>query len=475
MNFPNSLLVNMLFLVSSRVATTVMNIFTVSHLAKALGVGSFGIYNFGLAYISYFLVVVNLGYETYLARETARRPATICHLAGSAIAIRLLLAGAMTSLLLISFLVLNLSTEVKLVLIILSSMLFSAAANLSGVYQGLQRMQLVARREILGAFCNLVGTILLVHNSSDLLIAAIVSSGSTMLTNGLLLWQYLNEFGSPLVRKSRRFFLPHARRSIAYFWTMLLIVISYNTPVVLLGLMRSEAEVGLFSAGWKLFSVATTVPALVSTLFLPRFAAAGNQPTGKAQTSEAYFKLMLLCSLPVSVIGSALAEKIVLVLFGPAFSEISDIIILFLVNAFVVSLNVAFSTPLMAGDRQKDVVRIGATGVLAGIGLDFLLIFFWGVKGAALACLATDILILALYINTRPEIALAPAFHFFGKCVLAAIPTYFAIMLVQNYVSRMPPLIIILICSGVGSAIYLVALFSMRVGIGNLLTELRRM
>ena len=61
--------------------------------------------------------------------------------------------------------------------------LFTSAIGLTCAYQGLQRMRMVALREIMASLVNVIGIIWLVHTPDDLVLAACIVAGTQMLTN----------------------------------------------------------------------------------------------------------------------------------------------------------------------------------------------------------------------------------------------------------------------------------------------------
>jgi hypothetical protein len=68
--------------------------------------------------------------------------------------------------------------------------LSSSAIGLDCIHQGLQRMRIVAGREVFASLINMAGMICLVHSPGDAVIAAGVSAGTFALTNIPILAQY---------------------------------------------------------------------------------------------------------------------------------------------------------------------------------------------------------------------------------------------------------------------------------------------
>ncbi len=126
--------------------------------------------------------------------------------------------------------------------------------------------------------------------------------------------KYLHRFRRPAFRLPRAEDLAFARQSLPFFWLGLLIAVTYNLHFVLLGLLRSEVEVGYFAAGWKLFNFAIIIPNLLSALFLPRIAQLREHPGPRGLTTLAAMQAILISVVPVSLLGQGAVTPVCCVL-----------------------------------------------------------------------------------------------------------------------------------------------------------------
>jgi PST family polysaccharide transporter len=471
-----SLFSNLCYLGAARAGVVCMNLIATSRLAHALGTDNFGINSFATSYVAYFLIVVNLGFETYLTREIAFDGTRLRTLVSSIIAMRLLLAVGMTILLFVSLPVMHLSAMGQTVILIQGVNLFSAAIGLTCAYQGLQRMRVVAGRELMASIANVAGILWLVHGHDDLVLAACIAVGTQMLTNVAILMQYTIEFGIPRVRLPGPGDFQLVRQSMAFFWSMLMIAITYNTHIVMLGLMRSETEVGLFSAGWKLFIFAIAVPNLIATLFLPRIANLKTSPVERDRSMEFFLKTIIVCAIPITMFGSLLTPQILTLLFGPAFLPASATVVLLLLNALVVAVNIGFGTSMMAVGRQNAFLRVVAIGAGVGVTLNAILIPPYGGEGAAVATLIDEAVILGMLFRGCPEMPGPPVLDFTIRCVLAIIPA----ASVVHFIPLLPviqgsDLAMVVIGGAVGGMVYALALRLLRIDLLHFAADLRRL
>jgi polysaccharide transporter, PST family len=472
----NSLFSNLCYLGAARAGVVCMNLVATSRLAHALGAENFGINSFATSYVAYFLIVVNLGFETFLTREIASDGTRLRALVSSIIAMRLLLAAGMTILLFISLPLLHLSAMGQIVILIQGIGLFTSALGLTCAYQGLQRMRVVAGRELMASLANVAGILWLVHGQDDLVLAACIAAGTQMMTNVAIFAQYTTEFGLPRIRLPGRVDFQVARQSMAFFWSMLMIAITYNTHIVMLGLMRNDTEVGLFSAGWKLFIFAIAVPNLIATLFLPRIANLKTQPAERDRSMEFFLKTIIVCAIPITMFGSLLTPQILTLLFGPAYLAASATVVLLLLNALVVAVNIGFGTSMLAIGRQNAFLRVVAVGAGVGVALNAILIPLYGGEGAAVATLIDEAVILALLFRGCPEMPGPPVIDFTIRCVFAIIPAASAV----HFIPLLPlvqgsDLGMVVIGGGVGGMVYVLALRLLRIDLVHFAADLRRL
>jgi O-antigen/teichoic acid export membrane protein len=394
----------------------------------------------------------------------------------SVIAMRLLLATGMIILLFGSMSLLHASAMARTVVLIQGANLFSSAIGLTCAYQGLQRMRLVACREIVASLVNVVGILWLVHNPDDLVFAACIAVGTQLMTNLAILTHYAAEFGIPRLRLPGRTDLLVIRDSMSFFWSLLMITITYNTHIVLLGLTRNATEVGLFSASWKLFILAIAVPNLVATLFLPRIANLMTQVAERERSMELFLKGIIVCAIPTTVFGCLLTPQILTLLFGPAYLPASRTVVVLLLNALAVALNIGFGTSMLAVGRQSAFLRVMTIGAGTGILLNAILIPYCGGVGAALATLIDEAVILSMLLRKCPEVPGPPVTDFTLRCVFAIIPAGTVVHLVPLLPLVSESVLGTVISGGaMGAIVYVLVLRLLRIDLMHFAADLRRL
>ena len=135
---------NFSYLIIGQGLSGVVSLITAIYLAKKLGVENFGKYNFMEAIINVCLIVSAFGTDFLGNREIARNNNRTSDLIVNIVFLRFLacIGTFLVLLLLIGFI--NKPVEVKLLLLISGISIFVSPFFLGWVFQGLQRMDLVA-------------------------------------------------------------------------------------------------------------------------------------------------------------------------------------------------------------------------------------------------------------------------------------------------------------------------------------------
>ncbi len=193
----------------------------------------------------------------------------------------------------------------------------------------------------------------------------------------------LTTFRRPLVRQLLRDSLPIA--VVGLLGSLML-----NTDIVMLGWMRTAAEIGYYSATQKIIFTLYVLPGLIASAAFPVMARLAHDGPAFKAFFEKILKSSLMIALPVTVGGVVTAPRIIGLFYGAEYlpATASYIILLFTVP-------IAFTTPvinnaLIAHNSQKHFIAYASIGLICNAALNWMLIPLWGINGAATATLITE-------------------------------------------------------------------------------------
>lgn len=365
-----------------------------AYLARTLGPSAYGVLRFGLALLSYAAVLVQLGFRTLGTRELARDPSRREWLVTHVLSIRLVLFGLGLVLYLGCVAALPKPSGFKLVVAALGIALFGHALSIDWVYQGLQRMGFVALQQAVTTGVTLLGTILLVRSYSDLLTAAFVMAGGLVAGPAALLVAYARSYGPIRIRYDRDAWVSLIRPALPLAASAFMIALYYNMDQIMLGLLRTEGEVGLYAAGYRVVTAALAPAMVVYTAFLPTLSSALGDLAQMRNRARMHGRVQLALGLPISVGGFLLAPQLIVLLGGPEFAAGTAALRLLMLNVAIVYLNMVLGQPLPAWDLQRRHMYAIAGGACSNVVLNVVLIPPLGIEGAALATVSSEFIVL---------------------------------------------------------------------------------
>jgi len=143
MTSSNTILRNFFALSGAQIVSMAAGFLTTIVLARALGPETYGVLGFGVAFISYFGLFVNMGVETYAMRDVARDQSAMSDTIGAVLPLRTGLAVGLFAVLYWVSISLDQSDRVKTVLLIQGIGLFATAISVEFAFQGVQRMGVI--------------------------------------------------------------------------------------------------------------------------------------------------------------------------------------------------------------------------------------------------------------------------------------------------------------------------------------------
>lgn len=374
----------------ARGATIALQLVATAYLARTLAPDHFGILGFGTALLSYFVLLVTFGFHTLGARELARTPERAGELAGQMTTLQMLLSVVGYGLFLGTLWLLPKSPLVKLVLAVQGLQLFATAISLEWVYQGVERMGILAVRNVAAAVLHVAAVLVLVQNPDDVVWAAAAQVGAVLVGNGWILVTFTRDFGGLRLRMSPAAWRGLLRPALPIAASSFMIAVYYHLDQVMLGLIRDDTEVGLYTAGYRLLAAALIPAQILYQAFFPALSATyGDLPTMRTR-ARSFARVMALLGLPVATGGVLLAGPLLTLVAGPAYVGGTTAFALLMANAGLVYINMAFGQPLLAWDRQRAYFGAVGAGAVANVALNALLIPTYGLDGAAAATLLSE-------------------------------------------------------------------------------------
>ena len=369
------------------VSSIMFPLITFPYISRVLLPDNVGKINFGISVVAYFSLIASLGITTYAIRECAKCRDDRYEL--SKTASELYSLNIVTTLIAYLFLGIMLMffqdfENYRLLIIIQSVSIFFSTLGTDWINNAMEDFGYITARTLVVQLVSLVLMFVFVHEPDDYMIYAVillVSGSGAQIFNVFYRRRYC-DVGFTKNIQWRKHFKP-----VMLLFSMQLAMIVYvNSDTTMLGFMKGDTEVGLYSIPVKIYNI---VQSLVTASWLgivPQMAIgfAKRDYVSLNKLLRYAFNYTLILGLPCLVGICLMAEGIVLIIAGEAYLGCVlalRIIMLALLTSFVGG----FLTNLIMLPSGRDKLSFISSVISAilNLGLNFVLIPIYGLNAAA--------------------------------------------------------------------------------------------
>ncbi len=375
------------------------------YFAKKFGVIPTGEYSFAFFYAYALSIFSNLGLSIYLVREVAAANGGDRKLFISCLIIRILATCFIFSIgFFIAFILYSNTNQQKLNVIYCWGIywfFYNIADAFTAELTGHEKMVPVA---LLGFILKLMSAafgmwlIYLGLNYDIVMIAYPISSLIYLVMCTAASFHYLGAL--PFQVEKSEYFKKLLNSLIPFFLALLLTEVLFFQDVLILGFIKSDKSVGLYSSAIKIISFILGVSVFLNLAILPVLSKLYMESREKLiQITETSLRLLVIIGLPMSFGLTMTSDKIIDLLYSERFLHSSIILQIASWTILMGFIQALFSAVLTAIDRQKEkVVYMVITFILSLI-LYFSLISVFDFLGAAIAFLITSFVSLIFFVR----------------------------------------------------------------------------
>jgi O-antigen/teichoic acid export membrane protein len=439
--------------------------------SRRLGPDNLGAYNFAYSITLYFGLLANFGFTMMGIRDVARHPERAREVAAEVVALRSVFAllgfGAMVAL----APVLAADETSRRILPITAAMLLTGTMTFDWVFQGLQRMRVVAVARVSGQVVyGALVPVVLVGGATGAIRFAWLNVAGLAVTAAITLGATWRRSGPPFARVDWRRVRRRLVLSLPIGISFAIIQIYYSIDSVMLGYMRGTDEVGQYAVAYKaplaLIGIGTTY---VAALY-PHAAALFVED--RERLRRQVMRLSSLCvtiALPLGIGATVAGSGLMPVLFGSKYGPAGTPFVLLVWAVAVILVSMNFGNVLLAsGDERR--YALGVTcGAVANLGLNFILIPAYGTTGAAIDTIAAEVIVLA-YMVVRFRRVLGPVELEWARIGRSAL----ASGLMAGCLLAIPDSVGAVARCAIGVALFVALALALRVVTPQELRELRR-
>lgn len=395
MSLPRRIAYNAFFTSGAKILGTVLGLVSIGFVTRYLGKEGFGDYSTVLAFFAFFSAVADLGLYAISTREISRMESDEKNILGNVFTIRIIVSFIILLISPILILAFPYSGSVKIGVVIAASAYFFASAYsvLIGLFQKRLAMDKVAIGEFIGKVVQLAIVVLAVKNNFGFL-SVISSLLFNMLASFAVIYLFSKKYIAFPLRFDWQAWKKFLKESYPVGISAIIIFAYFKLDTILLSILKTNADVGIYNAAYKVVENIAFFPAMFIGLVMPIMSRYIFHEREKFErVADKTFKVFLILAVPL-VIGAFFFAKNIIALIGGTGYEESVLVlkILAFAMAFIFFGNF-FTNVIIAGNQQKKLIAILSFCAVFNVALNLFLIPKFSYMGAAVTSSLTEFLV----------------------------------------------------------------------------------
>jgi O-antigen/teichoic acid export membrane protein len=453
--------------IGARFITSVIGVFTVGIVTRYLGADLYGQLTAAAIFIGLISTFTDAGLGSATVREIAQEQRPTEQILGTTLILRLLIAGVTTGIgLLLGLLIYHGGyhdqTRLGIVLLSITILMATLQSSVTAGLVAILRNDLIVIGDILGKAVTLVAIILCVRNNTGfngIIWAYIIGAGVNCLSDlAFGLYRY-----RPQLTIDLAYWKQLLRIAMPLGITGVLGTLYFRADGFLLSLMRTNTDVGLYGAAYKVVEVTMAIPVFFAASAFPILAAAHKDLERVSGLTHRSFVMMSVIAAPIVVGTILLAPEFMVLLGGRAYAQSAAPLAILMVSNYFSFFNAVFGNSLIATNNQKRLIGIFLATLVSNIAINLVAIPMFGIIGAAGAVVFSELLTLTMLRSTNKQIGVTiPSWLGQLPALGCALVMGVAVLLSRQYFLSLSysPLQIIVYCVLIGGLAYTVVGFA---------------
>ena len=365
---------------------------------RVLGVEGWGVFSYALAFVSLFYIFADIGINTFITRELSKQDGDGYKYLSASLVLKifLLLLSFIASLILIPhFSSIHLSLKIigAFALLNFSDSIREFALSVNRAMQKMEREAFV--KILMNGVITILGIILLILHPNPLSLAIAYALGS-IIASLVTIWIVYPavktiewEFPFSFVKTILNFAWP-------FIATTIFMGLIANIDTIMLGQLRSAAEVGLYAASERVVQFLAIIPIFIAMATFPLMSQTEGDPETSSRIFEKTMVLLLMIGFPLTIGGMLFGSNIITVLFGQTYLAGGIVLTILMVSLLADFPNILLGNIIFAKNLQKKFILATGFGLIINIALNLYLIPRYGAIGAAFSTVASQLLIMGI-------------------------------------------------------------------------------
>lgn len=439
---------------------------TFPYISRVLGPENIGKINFSNSYVSYFSLIAMLGISTYAIRECSKvrnDREKLDNTASQIFSMNLVTTIIALIILTCSLIVLDSIQDYKVLIIVLSTNILFTTLGCEWINNAMEDFQYITIRTLLFQIVSFCLMITFVKTKDDYLVYAMITVLSACGAN-IFNIKYREKFCKikfTFKIKWKKHLIP-----IMFLFVMTLSQTIFNSAdITMLGFMKGNAEVGLYSTALKIEQIISQLLSSMVFVLIPRlsymFAEENYEVINKLLRNV--LSIFIILGLPCFVGVISIAREIITIFAGNNYIG-SVLPLQVLMFSFLFSLiggGFLGNIVLLSSGKEKTYMIICCISTLINIILNYIFIPFGGAIAASFTtAFSSFIIMLLLIISIDKRVIIKEKSKIFISPFIGSVLIFVFCGLIKSIFSNS---IIIILFSIIGSVLlYTIVLISLK-------------
>ena len=363
-----------------------------------MSVYGIGKVNFAGSYISYFVLLAGLGIGTYAVREGAKyrdNPKKINQFTSEIFTINIVSTAVSYFLLFLSLIVFAFLRNYLVCILVFSIQILFTTLGTEWVYSIFEEYGFITLRSIIFQIISIIFLFVFVRNPSDYISYALITVFSSVGSN-LINFIYARKFCKVNLTWHVDW-KKHMTPIFIIFASSVAVTIYVNSDITILGVMKNNYIVGIYSVSSKIYTMVKTLLSSLLIVTIPRL----SMLYGKKYLKEYKTVLtnvlnsLVLFLIPAMVGLILLSQNVVLIISGEKYIRSTNSLqILCLALLFSIIASFLSGCILIPIKREKDVFKGSIVSAIINIIFNIILVPFWDENAAAVSTVIAELVIM---------------------------------------------------------------------------------
>lgn len=407
-----SVKVNTVYNTIKTCTSVIFPLITFPYASRVLLPDNVGKINFGRSIVSYFSLIASLGIATYAIRECAavrEDKKKLSNIASQIFSINIITTIIAYIGLVFALLFYNKLDNYRLLIIIQSVSIISTTLGADWLNSAMEDFKYITIRTILFNIVSLVLMFIFVHQPEDFVkyaVISLVSSSGASICNILYRKKYCKVTFIKNVLHGIDW-KRHISPIVLLFAMIMAQTIFNNLDISMLGIIRDDREVGIYTTAHKIMNLINQLVASVCWVIMPRMSLYFEKKDYKEINTllSKVFALYMTIGMPCIVGTFMLSGDIIYAFAGSEYLDSSIVLKMLMIALFFMMFggNLLGNVILLPSRKEKSFMVYCIISTIINVITNFFFIPKFGAFGAAITTTISEIVLLLLLFSKKDK------------------------------------------------------------------------